>query len=136
MMKDRFGAQDFRSTRVRMACHTSGKSLIYEQPLNNIARAAIQTFAAICGGVQSVETCTYDEPISIPTNEAKEIALRTQQILAHEVGAARTADPLGGSYYVEALTDQIEQSALKMLARIEEIGIFKAIDEGIIEDWP
>lgn len=135
MMVDRFGAEDPRSARVRMACHTSGKSLVYEQPLNNIARAAIQTFAAICGGVQSVETCTYDEPISIPTNDAKEIALRTQQILAHEVGAARTADPLGGSYYVETLTDAIEQEAQEILARIEEIGIFKAIDDGIIEEW-
>lgn len=134
-MRDRFGSKDDRSQRVRVACHTSGKSLVYQQPLNNIARASIQTFAAICGGVQSVETCTFDEPIGIPTHDAKEIALRTQQIMAHEVGAARTADPLGGSYYVEELTDTIETEALQMLQRIEDIGIYEAIDSGTIESW-
>jgi methylmalonyl-CoA mutase N-terminal domain/subunit len=93
-MKERFGAQDTRSMRLRVACHTSGRSLVYQQPLNNLSRAAVQTLAAILGGVQSVETCTFDEPICIPTEEARELATRTQQILAHEVGAARTADPL------------------------------------------
>ena len=132
-MKERFGARNERSMRLRIACHTAGKSLVYQQPLNNISRAALQTFAAICGGVQSVETCTYDEPICIPTTEAKELALRTQQILAHEVGAARVADPLGGSYYVEALTDAVEAEALKFLAVIEEKGLVEAIDSGWLE---
>ena len=107
MMKEEFGAQSERTMRLRIACHTSGRSLIYQQPLNNLTRAAMETLAAILGGVQSVETCTYDEPIGIPTPEARELATRTQLILAHEVGAARTADPLGGSYYVEALTDEV-----------------------------
>lgn len=132
-MKERFGATNERSMRLRIACHTAGKSLVYQQPLNNITRAALQTFAAICGGVQSVETCTYDEPICIPTTEAKELALRTQQILAHEIGAARVADPLGGSYYVEALTDAVEKEALTLLAEIEKRGLVEAIDSGWME---
>jgi methylmalonyl-CoA mutase, N-terminal domain len=132
-MKDRFGAQHPRSLGLRIACHTSGKSLVYQQPLNNLTRTAIQSFAALCGGVQSLEACTYDEPICIPTHEARELATRQQQILAHETGAARVADPLAGSYYVEALTDEMEQRALAMLADVEEIGIVKATTEGYIE---
>lgn len=134
-MKERFGAQDMRSMRLRIACHTSGKSLVFQQPINNITRAAIQSFAALCGGVQSLEACTYDEPISIPTQEAREVATRTQQILAHEVGAARVADPLGGSWYVEALTDQVETEALKLLAEIEDMGLLVAVEGGFIESW-
>ncbi len=132
-MKERFGSTDARSQRLRVACHTSGRSLVYQQPLNNLSRAAVQTLAALLGGVQSVETCTYDEPISIPTEEARELATRTQQILAHEIGAARTADPLGGSWYVESLTNQVEAEALAMLARIEAVGLIKAIEDGTIE---
>lgn len=132
-MKDEFGAQDLRSMRLRIACHTSGRTLVYQQPLNNLSRAAIQTMAALCGGVQSVETCTYDEPICIPTEEARELATRTQQILAHEVGAARVADPLGGSWYVERLTNEVESAALELLSRIEAIGLIKAIEDGVIE---
>jgi methylmalonyl-CoA mutase N-terminal domain/subunit len=134
-MKERFGAQDARSTRLRIACHTAGRSLVHPQPLNNLTRTAAQTMAALLGGVQSVETCTYDEPFCIPTEEARELATRTQQILAHEVGAARTADPLGGSYYVESLTNQVEAEALAMLGKIEEIGLIKAIEDGTIESW-
>src|SRR5262249_32205645 len=89
-MTERFGSTDPRAQRLRTACHTRGRSLVYPQPLNNLARAAVQTLAAILGGVQSVETCTFDEPICIPTEEARELATRTQQILAHEIGAART----------------------------------------------
>ena len=121
-MQERFGAEDQRSMALRIACHTAGNSLVYQQPLNNLSRAAVQSLAALCGGVQSLETCTYDEPISIPTPEARELATRTQQIIAHEVGAARTTDPLGGSYYVEALTDEVETLARKMFAEIEDIG--------------
>lgn len=134
-MRERFGAQDPRSMRLRVACHTSGKSLVFQQPINNITRAALQSFAALCGGVQSLEACTYDEPISIPTEEAREIATRTQQILAHEVGAARVADPLGGSYYVEALTDAMEADARTLLAQIEEQGLLNAVENGFIEGW-
>jgi methylmalonyl-CoA mutase N-terminal domain/subunit len=133
-MRDRFGSQDMRSQRLRIACHTSGRSLPYQQPLNNLARATVQTLAAILGGVQSVETCTYDEPVSIPTPEARELAIRTQQILAHEVGAARTADPLGGSWYIEALTDELEAAALKLLAQIEDDGLLAAVGSGRLEE--
>jgi methylmalonyl-CoA mutase, N-terminal domain len=132
-MKERFGSNDVRSQRLRIACHTAGRSLVYQQPLNNLSRAAVQTLAALLGGVQSVETCTYDEPICIPTPEARELATRTQQILAHEIGAARTADPLGGSYYIESLTNQVEADALAMLANIEEIGLIRAVEDGTLE---
>ncbi|SCW72123.1 methylmalonyl-CoA mutase, N-terminal domain [Sphingobium faniae] len=132
-MRDRFGAQDARSMRLRIACHTSGKSLVYKQPLNNLTRTAIQGFAALCGGVQSLEACTFDEPVCVPTHEARDLAIRQQQILANEVGAARVADPLGGSWYVEALTDAVEAEAVAMLARIEQIGLLTAITNGTIE---
>jgi methylmalonyl-CoA mutase N-terminal domain/subunit len=132
-MKERFGASDPRSMRLRIACHTSGRSLTHQQPLNNLARATVQTLAALLGGVQSVEACTWDEPVGIPTHEARELATRTQQILAHEVGAARTADPLGGSYYIESLTDALEDEALKLLGSIEERGLVKSVQDGSIE---
>ena len=133
LFKERFGAKNERSLALRIACHTAGKSLVYQQPLNNLSRASIQSFAALCGGVQSLETCTYDEPVCIPTPEARELATRTQQILAHEVGAARVTDPLGGSYYVEALTDEIEHMALEQLAELEEMGLIEAVKSGHIE---
>jgi methylmalonyl-CoA mutase, N-terminal domain len=132
-MKERFGSTDPRGQRLRIACHTSGKSLVYKQPLNNLTRTAIQGLAALCGGVQSLEACTFDEPVCVPTHEARELATRQQQILANEVGAARVADPLGGSYYVEALTDQVEAAAMEMLARIEAIGLIEAVTNGTIE---
>lgn len=133
MIRNDFGVQDQRSTRLRIACHTSGRSLVYQQPLNNLTRAAVETLAAILGGVQSVETCTFDEPIGIPTHEARELATRTQLILAHEVGAARTADPLGGSYYIEALTDEVEARASTLLAEIESYGLIRGIEDGWLE---
>ncbi|CAI7980715.1 Methylmalonyl-CoA mutase, large subunit [Frankia sp. Hr75.2] len=133
MIRNDFGVQDQRSARLRIACHTSGRSLVHQQPLNNLTRAAVETLAAILGGVQSVETCTFDEPIGIPTHESRELATRTQLILAHEVGAARTADPLGGSYYVEALTDDVEARAQKLLAEIEDHGLIKGIEDGWLE---
>jgi methylmalonyl-CoA mutase, N-terminal domain len=132
-MKERFGSTDVRAQRLRIACHTSGKSLVYAQPLNNLTRTAIQGLAALCGGVQSLEACTFDEPVCVPTHEARDLAIRQQQILANEVGAARVADPLGGSYYVEALTDAVEAEAMAMLARIEAIGVIAAVTDGSIE---
>lgn len=134
IMKDRLGAQDVRSMRMRIACHTSGRSLVYKQPLNNLARVAIQSVAALLGGVQSLEACTYDEPVSVPSQEARELATRTQQIIAEEVGAARVADPLGGSYYIEALTDQVEAEAYKVMEAIEaQGGILAAVKSGWVE---
>lgn len=132
-MKERFGSTDARAQRLRIACHTSGKSLVYKQPLNNLTRTAIQSFAALCGGVQSLEACTFDEPVCVPTHEARELATRQQQILANEVGAARVADPFGGSYYIEALTDQVEAAAVEMLRQIEEAGLLEAIESGQLE---
>lgn len=132
-MKERFGSTDPRGQRLRIACHTSGKSLVYKQPLNNLTRTAIQGLAALCGGVQSLEACTFDEPVCVPTHEARELATRQQQILANEVGAARVADPLGGSYYIEALTNQVEAAAMEMLAQIEAIGLIAAVTNGTIE---
>jgi methylmalonyl-CoA mutase N-terminal domain/subunit len=133
MIKDRFGGSDPRGMRLRIAVHTSGRSLVYQQPLNNLTRTALETFAAVAGGVQSVEACTYDEPVGIPTHEARELAIRQQLILAHEVGAARTADPFGGSYYVEALTDQLEAEALAIQATLEERGLVKSVADGYLE---
>lgn len=133
ILQDEFGAADKRSLRLRIACHTSGKSLVYKQPLNNLTRTAVQSLAAILGGVQSLEACTWDEPIGVPTHEARDLATRQQQILAHEAGVARVADPLGGSWYVEALTDQVEAAAMAMLADIEAKGVLNAIADGTIE---
>ena len=134
IMKERFGAQNPKSMRLRIACHTSGRSLVYKQPLNNLARVAIESVAALLGGVQSLEACTYDEPVSVPTPEARELATRTQQIIAEEVGAARVADPLGGSYFIEALTNRVEAEAYRVMERIEEQGgILEAIKSGWVE---
>lgn len=132
-MKERFGATDPRALRLRIACHTSGKSLVYKQPLNNLTRTAIQGLAALCGGVQSLEACTFDEPVCVPTHEARDLAIRQQQILANETGAARVADPLGGSYYVEALTDQVEAEAIRIQKEIEAVGLLDAVANGMIE---
>jgi methylmalonyl-CoA mutase N-terminal domain/subunit len=133
-LHDRFGAVNPRSLRLRIACHTDGRALTYQQPLNNLARATVQTLAAILGGVQSVETCTWDEAITIPTPESRELAIRTQQILIHEVGAARTADPLGGSYYVEALTNDVEAEAQKLLDEFAKRDLVEAVESGWFED--
>jgi methylmalonyl-CoA mutase N-terminal domain/subunit len=132
-MVERFGAENPRSRRLRIACHTDGRVLTYQQPLNNLARATIQTLAAILGGCQSVETCTWDEAVAIPTPESRELAIRTQQILTHEAGVARTADPLGGSYYVEALTSRVEEEARALLARIEERDLIEAVESGWLD---
>ena len=120
---------------LRISCHSSGRTMTYQQPLNNIVRGSTEMLAALCGGVQSTEVCAYDEAIGIPTDTAREIAIRTQQIVAHEVGGARVVDPLGGRYYVEALTDKVEAEALRLLAKIEDIGIVKAVTDNVIEQW-
>jgi methylmalonyl-CoA mutase N-terminal domain/subunit len=134
-LRERHGATNEKAMRLRISCHSSGRTMTYQQPLNNIVRGSTEMLAALCGGVQSMEVCAYDEAIGIPTDEAREIAIRTQQIVAHEVGGARVADPLGGSWYVEALTDAVEAEALRLLAKIEEIGIVKAVTDHTIEQW-
>src|SRR3712207_2278168 len=121
-MKDRFGAQDPNSQKIRFHTQTGGVTLTAQQPVNNIVRVALQGFAAVCGGTQSLHTNGYDEALALPSERAARIALRTQQILAHESGAADTVDPFAGSYYVEALTAEIERRAWRLIEKIDEMG--------------
>ena len=122
IMRERFGAKDERSTKIRFHTQTGGVTLAAQQPHNNIVRVALQGFAAVCGGTQSLHTNGFDEALALPSETAARIALRTQQILAHETGATDTADPFAGSYFVEALTDEIEESAQALIDKVEELG--------------
>jgi methylmalonyl-CoA mutase N-terminal domain/subunit len=122
IMRERFGAEDERSWRLRFHTQTGGVTLTAQQPENNIVRVALQGFAAVCGGTQSLHTNGFDEALALPTERAAKIALRTQQIIGHESGAADTVDPFAGSYFVEALTDEIEISARELIAKIDELG--------------
>jgi methylmalonyl-CoA mutase N-terminal domain/subunit len=131
IMKERFGATDPRAMLLRTHTQTAGVSLTAQQPLNNIARVAIQALAAILGGAQSLHTNSYDETWALPTEEAVTVALRTQQILAEETGVTHTVDPLGGSYFVEALTDRMEAEAWRLIRKIDELGgMIRALDAG------
>lgn len=131
LMKERFGAKDPRSMLLRMHAQTAGVSLTAQQPLNNVARVAIQALAAVLGGTQSLHTNSLDETLSLPTENAVKVALRTQQIIAEETGVASVVDPLGGSYFVESLTDEIEQVALSYIKRLDELGgMVRAIELG------
>jgi methylmalonyl-CoA mutase, N-terminal domain len=122
IMRERFGATDERSLKLRFHTQTGGVTLAAQQPHNNIVRVALQGFAAVCGGTQSLHTNGFDEALALPSETAARIALRTQQILAHEAGAADTADPFAGSYFVEALTDEIEDAAQALIDKIDEMG--------------
>ncbi len=122
VMRDRFGARDPRSQMMRFHTQTAGVTLSAQQPLNNIVRVALQAFAAACGGTQSLHTNGYDEALALPSERAATIALRTQQVLAYESGVADTVDPFAGSYYVEALTNEIESRAWALIARVDELG--------------
>jgi methylmalonyl-CoA mutase N-terminal domain/subunit len=131
VMRERFGAKEERSLWCRFHCQTAGVSLFAEQPENNIVRTTIQALAAVLGGTQSLHTNSMDEAMALPSEKAVRIALRTQQILAHESGVANTVDPLGGSYIIEALTDRMEQGCLEYFARIDEMGgMLAAIERG------
>jgi methylmalonyl-CoA mutase N-terminal domain/subunit len=121
-LKETFGAKNPKSWQMRFHTQTAGVSLTAQQPLNNIVRTAIEALAGVLGGTQSLHTNSYDEALALPTEEAVTIALRTQQVIAHETGVASTADPLGGSYFVEALTDEMEQRAYEYFAKIDELG--------------
>jgi len=121
-MRETYGARNPRSWLMRTHVQTAGVSLTAQQPLNNITRTAIEALAGVLGGTQSLHTNSYDEALALPTEEAVRIALRTQQIIAHETGVANTIDPLGGSYFVEALTDELERQAYAYFARIDELG--------------
>jgi methylmalonyl-CoA mutase N-terminal domain/subunit len=121
-MRDRFGAKSERSMLMRTHVQTAGCSLTEQQPLNNIVRVAYQAMAGVLGGCQSLHTHSMDETLGLPTETAVRVALRTQQILAHETGVHRTVDPLGGSWYVEALTDQMEKDANAYIREIDDMG--------------
>ena len=135
IMRDRFGATDPRSQMLRFHAQTGGSTLTAQQAENNIVRVAVQAFSAVCGGAQSLHTNGFDEALALPTERSATIALRTQQILASEAGATDTADPLGGSYYVEALTDALADRARMLIAEVDEIGgSVAAIESGWVQD--
>jgi methylmalonyl-CoA mutase N-terminal domain/subunit len=130
-MRDRFGSANERTLKLRFHTQTAGVSLTVQQPLNNIVRVAIQALAGVFGGTQSLHTDAYDEALALPTDQAALIALRTQQIIAEETGVANTVDPLGGSYFVEALTSKMEQGALEYFRKIDSMGgMVAAIEKG------
>src|SRR5204862_1491131 len=129
-LRDTFGARDERSLLMRFHTQTAGVSLTAQQPLNNIVRTAIEALAGVLGGTQSLHTNSFDEALALPTEEAVRVALRTQQIIAHETGVVNTADPLGGAYFVEALTDRMEAAAYEYFAKIDELGgMVQAIEQ-------
>jgi methylmalonyl-CoA mutase, N-terminal domain len=131
VMRDRFHAKNVRSLMLRTHAQTAGVSLTAQQPLNNVARVALQAMAAVLGGTQSLHTNSMDETLALPTEEAATVALRTQQIIAHETGVVNTPDPLAGSYFVEALTARIEEEAMAYIRRIDEMGgIIVAVEKG------
>jgi methylmalonyl-CoA mutase N-terminal domain/subunit len=132
LLKEKYGAKDPRSMQFRFAVHTAGCSLIPQQPLNNIVRIAYEALAAVLGGVQSLHCCSYDEPMCLPTEKGHLQALRTQQIIAYETGVTNVADPLGGSYFVESLTDKIEEEALRCMKEVEDLG---GMEEAIRTEW-
>ncbi|MEZ0123694.1 MAG: methylmalonyl-CoA mutase [Candidatus Reddybacter sp.] len=134
LLKTRYGITNEKSLRLRFGVVCGGSSLVAPQPQNNIVRVAVETMSAVLGGAQSIFTCAYDEAFQIPTERSAEIALRTQQIIAFESGISKTVDPLGGSYFVEDLTDKMEQETLEVIDELDEYGgVIKAIEEGYIQ---
>ena len=134
VMRERFKAKEKRSMWMRMHVQTSGCTLTAQQPINNVIRVTIQALAAVLGGAQSLHTNSFDEALALPSEHAVKVALRTQQIIAHESGVVETVDPLGGSYCIEAMTDQMEEGALKYIDRIEEMGgVVSAIQNGFFQ---
>jgi methylmalonyl-CoA mutase N-terminal domain/subunit len=134
IMKERFGAKDPRSLMLRFHTQTAGSTLTAQQPDNNVVRVTIQALAAVLGGTQSLHTNSRDEALALPSEEAARLALRTQQIIAHESGVADTIDPLAGSYYIEHLTDRIEAQAQELLERIRDLGgAVQAVEQGFFQ---
>ncbi|HEX3278129.1 MAG TPA: methylmalonyl-CoA mutase family protein [Thermoleophilaceae bacterium] len=132
-LRDTYGARDERSLLMRFHTQTAGVSLTAQQPLNNVVRTAIEGLSAVLGGTQSLHTNSFDEALALPTEEAVRVALRTQQIIAHETGVTNTIDPLGGSYFVEALTDRIEEAAYAYFDKIDQLG---GMVEAIKQNYP
>ncbi|GAC1387304.1 MAG: methylmalonyl-CoA mutase family protein [Herpetosiphon sp.] len=134
LMRDRFGARDERSLQLRFHTQTAGSTLTSQDPLNNVVRTTIEAMSAIFGGTQSLHTNGFDEALGLPTAEAATLALRTQQIVAYETGVREVADPLGGSYFVEALTDDLERQALQLIDQIAAAGgAVRAVEQGLIQ---
>jgi methylmalonyl-CoA mutase N-terminal domain/subunit len=133
-MRDRYGVTDPRGQLFRFGVVCGGSSLTAAQPYNNVVRVAIEAMAAVAGGAQSIFTCAFDEAFQIPTEFSAELALRTQQIIAHESGIARTVDPLGGSYHVEHLTDRMEEAIVAIMDEIERYGgAVRAVEDGWLQ---
>src|SRR5262249_52019692 len=131
VMRDRFGATNPRSQMLRFHTQTAGVQLTAQQPEVNLVRVSVQALAAVLGGTQSLHTNSFDEAIALPTEKAARLALRTQQVLAHESDLTATVDPFAGSYAVEAMTDEIEDAAAALMAKVEELGgAVRAIEEG------
>jgi methylmalonyl-CoA mutase N-terminal domain/subunit len=131
IMKERFGAKDPKSLLLRTHAQTAGVSLMAQQPLNNVVRTTMQALAAVLGGTQSLHTNSYDETYALPTEDAAQLALRTQQVIYEETNVASVVDPLAGSYFVETLTDQVEAAAWEYINKIDAMGgIVKAVEEG------
>ena len=135
IMTERFGAQDERSKLLRFHTQTGGSTLTAQQPANNVVRVTLQALAAVFGGTQSLHTNSYDEALGLPTEQAAKIALRTQQIIGFESGVTSAIDPLGGSYFVESLTDEVEAAAWRYIEKIDEMGgSVAAIEAGFLQD--
>ena len=134
IMRERFGATNPKAQALRFHAQTGGSTLTAQQPENNIVRVAIQALSAVAGGAQSIHTNSFDEALALPTEHSARIALRTQQLLAHEAGGTDTADPLGGAYFIETLTDELERSARELIERVDEIGgAVEAIEQGFVQ---
>jgi methylmalonyl-CoA mutase, N-terminal domain len=135
IMRDRFGVTNPKAQALRFHAQTGGSTLTAQQPENNIVRVAIQALSAVAGGAQSIHTNGFDEALALPSEPSAHIALRTQQLLAHEAGGTDTADPLGGAYFIEALTDELEARARELIERIDELGgAVAAIEQGFVQD--
>jgi methylmalonyl-CoA mutase N-terminal domain/subunit len=134
VMGERFGVTNPRALALRFHAQTGGSTLTAQQPESNIVRVAIQALSAVCGGAQSIHTNSFDEALALPSEHAATIALRTQQVLAHELGVVNTADPFGGSYFVEALTDELEERAFELIGKIDELGgAVAAVEAGWVQ---
>src|SRR5437773_7356039 len=134
IMRERFGVSNTRAQALRFHAQTGGSTLTAQQPENNVVRVAIQALSAVCGGAQSIHTNGFDEALALPSQRAARIALRTQQLLAHEAGGTDTADPLGGSYFIEALTDELEAKAWELIQRIDALGgAVAAVEQGFVQ---
>jgi methylmalonyl-CoA mutase, N-terminal domain len=134
IMRERFGATNPRALALRLHAQTGGSTLTAQQPENNVVRVAIQALSAVCGGAQSIHTNSFDEALALPTERAAKIALRTQQILANEAGGTDTADPLGGAYFIEAMTDELEARAWQLIEHVDELGgAVEAVERGFVQ---